>query len=494
MAAQSSGNPTGTKWDYSHKFVVAEFSTGRKVSVHFNEDHVFDVAPDGQAKRTEVQRLIRHYRESGTVKQQLALEQVDAMTHLDRRNVDVMRMIVNFIGSVEADQDHAAIGSLLVKGETRTTGEDGGDGETETETETETGGETGTEDGTTEDGETETGTETEAVATETETGTGGDEPTLEEMIRRIAREESGVSMSDLEAALAGAIESVPAKRLEIASREIKPTKTVNTDELHKDFNEVVKAVSMSSELGVYLVGPAGTGKTFLAGQVATALDLDLHEISMGSAQTTAAFFGFISPVTSDYTTTAYREWYQNGGVLLLDEMDASHPGMLVALNKTLSDKPGTGSHKFPDGRVVKHEDCLVVSTANTFGNGPDRQYVGRNALDAATLSRFAWTCEITPDVELERAMGVAECLAYGGTESDGMRAAAVVEQARQLALDTRTPAVIGQRDVMMIARWIADANGDVEALKHACRSTFCARLNEQQLSTSGISELVDGLV
>ena len=32
MAAQASGNPTGIKWDSGHKFAVAEFSTGRKVS------------------------------------------------------------------------------------------------------------------------------------------------------------------------------------------------------------------------------------------------------------------------------------------------------------------------------------------------------------------------------------------------------------------------------------------------------------------------------
>jgi hypothetical protein len=115
MAAQASGNPTGIKWDSEHHFAVAEFSTGRKVSVHFNADDVFAVAPDGQAKKTEVQRLIRHYRESGTAKQLLALEQVDAWQHLDRFNVDVMRMIVNFVASVDCDDDHAFIGKALAR-------------------------------------------------------------------------------------------------------------------------------------------------------------------------------------------------------------------------------------------------------------------------------------------------------------------------------------------------------------------------------------------
>ena len=32
---------------------------------------------------------------------------------------------------------------------------------------------------------------------------------------------------------------------------------------------------------------------------------------------------------------------------------------------------------------------MVIATANTWGNGADRQYCGSNQLDAATLDRFA---------------------------------------------------------------------------------------------------------
>ena len=37
---------------------------------------------------------------------------------------------------------------------------------------------------------------------------------------------------------------------------------------------------------------------------------------------------------------------------------------------------------------MKHEDFVAIGAANTFGAGADAQYVGRNALDAATLDRF----------------------------------------------------------------------------------------------------------
>jgi hypothetical protein len=207
---------------------------------------------------------------------------------------------------------------------------------------------------------------------------------------------------------------------------------------------------------------------------------------MGAAMTASAFFGYKQPTDGEYVSTPVRDWYQNGGILLLDEVDAGHPGMLVVLNKLLSDNAGS-VHPFPDGEVVKHDDCLVVATANTFGTGPDRMYVGRNALDAATISRFAYTHDLLPDTELEAALGAANCMQYGGTEEQGREWAGLVDRARQAAYDSKLPVVIGQRDVIAGARWIADPE---ESMQSAAAITFLARLNEQQLTTSGIKDLV----
>ena len=43
---------------------------------------------------------------------------------------------------------------------------------------------------------------------------------------------------------------------------------------------------------------------------------------------------------------------------------------------------------FPHETINCHKDFRIVAAANTWGKGSDMQYVGRNALDGATLDRF----------------------------------------------------------------------------------------------------------
>ena len=51
----------------------------------------------------------------------------------------------------------------------------------------------------------------------------------------------------------------------------------------------------------------------------------------------------------------------------------------------------------------RHERSYILAAANTFGRGGDQMYVGRNALDAATLDRFVLsTIHVTYDTALER--------------------------------------------------------------------------------------------
>ena len=163
---------------------------------------------------------------------------------------------------------------------------------------------------------------------------------------------------------------------------------------HKMFDPVLQIASLG--INQMLVGPAGSGKTTLAAQVAQALNLEFY--FTGALQTKYDIIGFIDG-NGIYHRTAFRNAYENGGVFLWDEIDSSDARAMVAFNSALEND----SADFPDGNVKRHPDFISIASANTYGRGADRMYIGRNHLDAATLDRFV-SVELDYDEELESKM------------------------------------------------------------------------------------------
>jgi MoxR-like ATPase len=56
--------------------------------------------------------------------------------------------------------------------------------------------------------------------------------------------------------------------------------------------------------------------------------------------------------------------------------------------------------------VDAHPDFHLIATGNTYGSGGNRQYVGRQALDAATLDRFV-VIDVPVDEQLEQRIALA---------------------------------------------------------------------------------------
>jgi cobaltochelatase CobS len=162
---------------------------------------------------------------------------------------------------------------------------------------------------------------------------------------------------------------------------------------HEAFPDVMTAIAAREN--TFLVGPAGTGKTTIVEQAAEALGLPFHAENLTAATTEYVLKGYRDG-SSNYTATPLRTMFQHGGVYLLDEIDNANPNVLGVLNSALSN----GFMAFPDGLVRKHDDFIAVAAGNTYGNGADAQYVGRNPIDAATLDRFAFfTVGIDESVE-----------------------------------------------------------------------------------------------
>lgn len=165
---------------------------------------------------------------------------------------------------------------------------------------------------------------------------------------------------------------------------------------HKMFADLLNIVATGDPTMV--VGPAGSGKTYAAEQVAKALGLDFYAISVGSQTSKTDLLGYMT-ANGIYMQSMFRQAYEHGGIFLMDEIDAGNPNVLIVLNSALS----SSQCAFPDKMVPRHEDFYFISTANTYGTGASRVYVGRNQIDAATLDRFT-TMDWLVDEELEGAL------------------------------------------------------------------------------------------
>lgn len=197
---------------------------------------------------------------------------------------------------------------------------------------------------------------------------------------------------------------------------------------HKQLEDLITVASL--RLNALLVGMAGTGKTHAGEQVAEALGLPFYTISVGAQTSKTDIIGYMN-AGGEYVRTRFRDAYENGGVFLMDEIDAGNANVLIQVNAALSN----GTCAFPDAMVDKHEDFVFIASANTYGNGANRQYVGRNQLDAATLDRFI-VIDWLIDDELEESLASGEL---------GLAWYEAVKAARQYVADHGIRALITPR-------------------------------------------------
>jgi len=283
----------------------------------------------------------------------------------------------------------------------------------------------------------------------------------EQRLRRVCREEAGRAITALTPALEGTLRQICEEEVtavgavEAARAAIRSEVAVLANEASPTLLDVrvgsrtpVRVVgdnhavlpdllvALGAGCHVFLVGPAGTGKSTMAQQAAGALGLAFFALSVGPTTPTSKIFGYLD-AHGTYHDTPFRRAYEDGGLMLLDELDNGHPGLLTELNQALA----LDLCAFPDGMVIRHRGFRLVTTGNTYGTGGDRQYVGRQALDAATLDRLV-TIDVPVDERLETRLALA-CAPSRRKQTE--QVLAEVRRLRRLADEKRLPVMFSPR-------------------------------------------------
>lgn len=218
---------------------------------------------------------------------------------------------------------------------------------------------------------------------------------------------------------------------------------------HKQLEQLITYAML--RLSPLLVGMAGTGKTHAGEQTSKALGLPFYAMSVGAQTSKSDIIGYMD-ASGRYVKTHFRDAYEKGGVFLMDEIDAGNANVLIQINAALSNDLCS----FPDAMVKRHPDFVFIASANTFGNGANRQYVGRNQLDAATLDRFA-VIEWLIDDELESNLT---------TGLNGKAWYMAVRAARDYVAEKNIRALISPRATQKGSR-LLDVGQPVEEVIHA---------------------------
>jgi len=176
------------------------------------------------------------------------------------------------------------------------------------------------------------------------------------------------------------------------------------------------SAAVLNNIPTMVVGPAGWGKTSMVAELASLLSgarddfsCDDYRIqSIGPQTSKSDILGYMD-ANGSYVESVFYQCFKDGYIYACDEADAGSAGSLTLLNQGFANK----ECYFPgQGMVKRHDNFVPMFLANTYGQGANATYVGRNQLDAATLDRLA---VVEYDYDSAWEARIAGCTAEGST-------------------------------------------------------------------------------
>lgn len=148
---------------------------------------------------------------------------------------------------------------------------------------------------------------------------------------------------------------------------------------------------------ILLVGPTGSGKSSLIGQIAARLDWPLRRINLHGETGVSDFLGQHKAKNGE----VYFQYgilpmaMRDGQILVLEEVDAATPEILFVLQGVMEEN-GSLTLAENGGEIIHpHPDFRLVATANTLGLGDETSlYTGTSVLNASHLDRWTTVFQI----------------------------------------------------------------------------------------------------
>lgn len=170
--------------------------------------------------------------------------------------------------------------------------------------------------------------------------------------------------------------------------------------IHMDWHDRL-ATDVKLGRTIAVRGPAGNGKSTGIKGVLESAGYTIYHLDCTDSTTVDQLIGGLEPVPDgkggikmQFKEGVFaRAFNDEKGAVQLDEFDALDPRITMALQSALH-RAAVGKKRTvscPDhafGSLVAAGDCPIVVSMNTWGTGATREYVGRNAIDAASLDRF----------------------------------------------------------------------------------------------------------
>lgn len=211
----------------------------------------------------------------------------------------------------------------------------------------------------------------------------------EEIKKAVHHEVAGMVPALRDAARQAVADMAPIERVLIApivsKSATKPTKKRVKTARHKAYDECMTCASAMGQ--AFFVGPAGSGKSTLARQIAQDLDRKFGMLPCTQGLSEAHILGRMLG-NGEYLYSDFIRIFENGGVFLFDEVDAGDANTLLVINEALANGQVSVPNRPKKPIAVRHPETLIFCAGNTWGQGSDMEYVGRNQLDAAFLDRF----------------------------------------------------------------------------------------------------------